>query len=340
VGAAPHPTLFGLASVVAVEHAIAGVRVESLLVAALALALAILLGTLWSSQVSRPVERLAAYSERLARGEWNEPLTLRSVRELQTLVAALDRMRGELSAYRDRLVVSERQAAWSQMARQMAHEFKNPLTPIAISIADLKRSYELERPDFPEILDQAARTIAEEVEALRRLVQEFSDFARLPAPRIERVRVSDVLAGLRTLYSREVAEGRLAFADIGPELRVDADPDQLRQALVNLIKNALEVSDTVRVRVGAVVVGVALEVSVADSGPGLDPEQRANLFVPGFSTKAHGSGLGLTIVERIVNDHGGVIAVDSGPAGGTKFRIRLPLERSAAARAPGEREGS
>ena len=133
----------------------------------LGLALAVLLGLLWSSQVSRPVERLAAFSQRVAQGEWDEPLTLESVRELQTLVAALDRMRGDLRAYRERLVASERQAAWSQMARIVAHEVKNPLTPIAISIADLKRSFDQQRPDFPAILEQAVRTIGDEVDALQ-----------------------------------------------------------------------------------------------------------------------------------------------------------------------------
>src|SRR5207244_4606665 len=118
------------------------------------------------------------------RGEWEEPLTLHSVHELQTLVEALDRMRRDLQSYREKLVISERQAAWSQMARKVAHEIKNPLTPIAISVADLKRSFEQKRPEFPEILAQAVKTIADEVETLKHLLQEFSDFARMPAPKL------------------------------------------------------------------------------------------------------------------------------------------------------------
>ena len=328
VGPPPHAAITGLVPTAAADETIAALRWTSLLLGVLGLAIAILLGVLWSSQISRPVERLAAYSDRLARGEWNEPLKLRSVRELETLVSALDRMRTDLTGYRARLVVSERQAAWSQMAQRMAHEVKNPLTPIAISIADLKRSYELERPDFPRILDQAARTIADEVETLKRLLNEFSEFGRLPAPRYELCGVSDLLAGLEALYAREVAEGRLHFVRSENEIMIEADPGQLRQALVNLIKNGLEATvGGGDVSVTARTAGAEIEIEVADTGPGLSAEQQANLFVPGFTTKSQGSGLGLTIVQRIVNDHHGTITVDSTLGRGTTFRIRLPVKQ-------------
>jgi len=276
--------------------------------------------------VSRPVEALAAYSERLARGEWDQPLTIDSVRELEALVAALDRMRLDLASYRERLVTSERHAAWSLMARKVAHEVKNPLTPIAISIADLQRSYEQGRPEFPAILAQAVRTISDEIESLRRMLQEFSDFARLPEPRFVPCRPDALLADLGALYAREIVEGRLHVARPAPEVPFAGDPAQLRQALVNLVKNGLEATPPGgRVSVAARADGDALEIAVADTGPGLAPEQRVNLFAPGFTTKAHGSGLGLTIVQRIVHEHGGAIAVESATGAGTTFRVRLPL---------------
>ncbi len=326
VGAPPYATITGLASTASADRAIASVRLWSALLALLGLAIAIPLAIVWSAQISRPVERLAAFSENVARGNWEEPLKLHSVRELETLVRALDRMRLDLKTYREKLVVSERQAAWSQMARKVAHEVKNPLTPIAISIEDLKRSFDQKRPDFPEILNQAVRTIGEEVETLRRLLQEFSDFARIPAPRIAPCRVSQLLGDIEALYGREVSSGRLVVTRPGPEIVVPADPGQIRQALINLIKNGLEaLNGTGRVTVSAQALEGALEIAVADSGSGLTEEQRANLFVPGFTTKAHGSGLGLTIVERIVSDHAGKIVVEAGPGRGTTFRIRLPL---------------
>jgi len=331
VGEPPYATITGLASTASADRAVASVQIASALLALLGLGIAIPLAILWSSQISRPVERLAAFSEKVARGEWEEPLTLHSVRELETLVDALDRMRRDLQTYREKLVTSERQAAWSQMARKVAHEVKNPLTPIAISVADLKRSYDQKRPDFPEILDQAVRTIGEEVETLRRLLQEFSDFARIPPPRPERCSVLELLGNLEALYGREVSAGRLVLRRPGQEITFTADAGQIRQALINLVKNGLEaLNGDGRVTVSAQAGEDTVELSVSDSGPGLSEEQRANLFVPGFTTKTHGSGLGLTIVERIVSDHAGAIDVDAAPDRGTTFRIRLPRAGSGA----------
>jgi signal transduction histidine kinase len=326
-GAAPGPArLDGRISTAAAETTIASLRLTSLVLGALGLVVAVLLGALWSRQVSRPVERLAAFADRVARGEWDEPLALGSVRELETLVEALERMRGDLTEYRARLVTSERQAAWSLMARKVAHEVKNPLTPIAISVADLKRSFEQKRADFPEILDQATRTVAAEVETLKHLLQEFSDFGRMPEPRPASVCLGDLLADLETLYGAEIAAGRLAIGTDAPDTRFTADAGQIRQALINLVKNALEaVEHGGSVRVTAAACDGALEFAVADTGPGLSEEARQQLFAPGFSTKRDGGGLGLTIVERIVNDHGGRIAVDSRLGGGTTVRVSLPL---------------
>jgi signal transduction histidine kinase len=329
VGTPPFASITGLASTAAADRAIASLQLASALLGLLGLGIAIPLSILWSSQISRPVERLAAFSDRLARGDWEEPLALKSVGELKTLVDALDRMRRDLQTYRDKLVTSERQAAWSQMARKVAHEVKNPLTPIAISVADLKRSFDQKRPDFPEILDQAVRTVGEEVETLRHLLQEFSDFARIPAPRLESCVISRLIGDIETLYGREIAAGRLVVARPDREITFTADPGQIRQVLINLVKNGLEaLNGDGSVTVSAALAGEALEISVSDSGPGLSEEQRKNLFVPGFTTKAQGSGLGLTIVERIVSDHQGAISVDaSRPGAGTTFRVRLPLTR-------------
>jgi HAMP domain-containing protein len=144
--------------------------------AAAGLLLALVLGLLWSWRVARPVERLAADSGRLARGDWDTPVEPSGIRELEALAGSLDHMRQDLREYRERLRVSERHAAWSQMARTVAHEVKNPLTPIAIAVADLKRSHELNRPEFPQILEQAVRIVGEEVESLKRLLDEFSEF--------------------------------------------------------------------------------------------------------------------------------------------------------------------
>jgi nitrogen fixation/metabolism regulation signal transduction histidine kinase len=217
------------------------------------------------------------------------------------------------------------------MARKVAHEIKNPLTPIAISVADLKRSYELGRPDFPQILDQCVRTIGDEVETLKRLLQEFSDFGRLPGPRFAACDLGALAADLETLFGREIAAGRLAIENEAGAASLTADREQLQRALINLIQNGLEaVAGGGRVVLRLRRSGEALEIAVSDDGPGLTPEQRSQLFVPGFTTKTHGSGLGLTIVERIVSDHRGTIAVESAEGRGATFTIRLPVKSEVA----------
>jgi signal transduction histidine kinase len=328
LGAGTRATVTGLVPTEAADRTVGALRITSLLLGFFGLAIAMLLGSIWSAQISRPVERLAAFSREVARGAWDEPLRVESVRELETLVEALDTMRRDLSAYRERLLVSERQAAWSQMARRVAHEIKNPLTPIAVSIEDLRRSYDQGREDFPEVLRQSVHTIAEEISTMKRLLQEFSDFGRLPAPAWAPCRVGDLLDEVALLYGRDVTEGRLAVDATAGDVMLDADAGQLRQVLVNLVKNALEALDgtgpTGRASVSAVIDGTDLVFAVQDTGPGMSEEQRRGLFLPGFTTKPDGSGLGLTIVERIVNDHGGAITVDTHPGAGTTIRVRLP----------------
>lgn len=318
-------SVIGLVPAATGDRTIIALQLTAALLGLLGVIIAVVLGLMWSSQVSRPVVTLAAFADRLSRGEWDEPLALKSVGELQTLVAALERMRGDLRRYRDQLVIGERHAAWSQMARKVAHEIKNPLTPIAISISDLKRSYEQKRPDFPQVLDQAVRTVGEEVHALKRLLEEFSELGRFPAPVFAPCDVADLFADLEALYSREASEGRLLIDRAQRNGALAADAAQLRQALVNLVKNGLEAIDgDGRVTLAAAARDGGVEITVSDTGPGLSAEQRAHLFVPGFTTKTSGSGLGLTIVERIVHDHGGTIVAEAAGGGGTTFRIFLP----------------
>jgi nitrogen fixation/metabolism regulation signal transduction histidine kinase len=324
-GAWGSPNITALVSTAPYDRAIAALQLTTLLMAVVGLALAILLGTLWSSQISRPVEQLADFSRRVAEGQWEEPLKINSVRELEALVTALDRMRKDLQTYRERLVTSERHAAWSLMARKVAHEVKNPLTPIAISVADLKKSYDQGRPDFPQILDQAVRTISEEVERLKHMLQEFSEFGRLPAPQFNECSLNDLFTDLKTLYAKDVQDNRLVIAQNNPDTTFSADRSQLRQALVNLLQNALDaVNGNGHVILAATSEPTDIKISVTDNGPGITPEQTARLFSPGFTTKSHGSGLGLVMVERIVSDHRGTINVDSKPGHGTTFTLRLP----------------
>jgi nitrogen fixation/metabolism regulation signal transduction histidine kinase len=252
--------------------------------------------------------------------------------EVGELVRDFDGMTEELALGRTRLAAAERVAAWREVARALAHELKNPLTPIAMSVELLRDARS--RPDFPEILDESTRAIGEEVRRLRRIVDEFSRFARLPAPAPRPERPEELVQALLALFpaatpgvtiSREVAPGLPA---------VRADRDQVLQVLHNLVKNALEaMPGGGALRLSARRDGAAVAFAVADSGPGVPPGDRARIFQPYVTTKAGGTGLGLAIAERIAQEHGGRLELASPPGGGATFTLWLPVAPAGAAEA-------
>ncbi|MEW6489371.1 MAG: ATP-binding protein [Thermodesulfobacteriota bacterium] len=229
------------------------------------------------------------------------------------------------------LVRAQRAQAWQEVARRIAHEIKNPLTPIQLSAQRLRRRYaELLESADGEVLDQATRTIVAQVDGLKKLVDEFSRFAKMPESRPVPADVNRLVEEVAGLY--RPAHGQIQFdVRLAPQLPIlEADPEQLKRALVNLLDNAvaaLEGTEHGRIEVltGFEPARQVVQVVVADNGPGLDPQARERLFEPYFSTKKGGTGLGLAIVKSIVADHRGYVrAVDNHPQG-TRFVLELPL---------------
>ncbi len=229
------------------------------------------------------------------------------------------------------LIKAQRMAAWREVARRIAHEIKNPLTPIQLSAQRVRRQY-LGKPGVDsEIIDQCTRTIIDQVEQLKNMVNEFSQFARMPA-------ANPVPNDLNALIQEVVAlylqgnNGTTFFFE--PEAQVpifDLDKEQMKRVLVNLMDNAAAAAGatgTVEVRTGYDPILSIASVEVADNGPGIDPQDRERLFEPYFSKKPGGTGLGLTIVATIVSDHNGFIRVKDNPGGGARFIIELPVKRT------------
>jgi nitrogen fixation/metabolism regulation signal transduction histidine kinase len=244
--------------------------------------------------------------------------------EVGALVRAFDAMTSDLERGRTRLAASERVAAWREVARALAHELKNPLTPIAMSVELLRDARG--RADFGEILDESTRAIGEEVRRLRRIVDEFSRFARLPAPALAPLPAGELAQALLALYPAP-PPGITITAAVAPGLpSLLADRDQLLQVLHNLVQNALEaMPDGGALRLAARREGDEVAFEVADGGPGIPPELLPRVFEPYLTTKAGGTGLGLAIAERIVQEHGGRLEVASPPGQGATFTMRLPV---------------
>ncbi len=233
------------------------------------------------------------------------------------------------------LLKAQRLAAWRDVAQRIAHEIKNPLTPIQLSAQRLRRRLSGDRsPAEKRLLEEATATIIQEVDGLKQLVDEFSRFARMPALTLKPTDLARLLEGVVVLYrdSHPSLTIKAAFSAEVPLL--DVDPDQIKRAVLNLVDNAVEaVGQTGEVTVETLwrpETGRA-RIIVSDNGPGIPPEDKERLFVPYFSTKPTGMGLGLPIVHQIVTDHGGTIWVEDQPPHGSRFLIELPGERVPAA---------
>jgi two-component system nitrogen regulation sensor histidine kinase NtrY len=225
------------------------------------------------------------------------------------------------------LMRAQKVAAWGEVARKLAHEIKNPLTPIQLSAQRVRKAWLKSDPGFERIMTECTRAIVDEVEALKNLVDEFAQFARLPAASLQPTSLHDVVEQALSLYEGLAPglriERRLA-PDL-PTLRLDAD--QMKRVLINLVDNAIEATEGK----GCIVIATEYDraegrarLSVADDGPGIAPADRDQLFVPHFSTKKRGSGLGLAIVSRIVQEHLGTIRAEDNAPRGARFVLELP----------------
>jgi two-component system nitrogen regulation sensor histidine kinase NtrY len=311
--------------------------------AAAALVGAALAAVLLSGRIARPVRELADQSRRVASGDLAAAVDVAPGDEVGELARAFNAMTAELRTSRERLLQTERVAAWREMARRLAHELKNPLFPIQLSIETLRRAWSEPggRERFAALFRESSDTVLEELQSLRRIIEEFSEFARMPRPELRPVEVGAVVEQVLALYQARAAGVRIE-KDVAPGAgTVSADRGLLARALGNLVANALEAmpeGGTLRLRAAPAEGGVVLEV--ADTGPGLDEEQRTRLFTPYYTTKKGGTGLGLAIVQGIVSDHAGRIEVRSAPGEGTTFSLYLPRDPAAVVSSPPVRERS
>jgi nitrogen fixation/metabolism regulation signal transduction histidine kinase len=245
----------------------------------------------------------------------------------------------EVEQSRARIEYLQRISAWQEMARRLAHEIKNPLTPIQLAVQDIHRRYEGGEREYKKLLDTTLEVVEDEVGTLRRLVGEFSDFARLPHAELER---ADLAAFLRELADRPLfadeerrtdpeavsASHRHRVRDPHGSAFVEIDRQMLRRVIINLVRNAMQAiaraggSGRVVVRLGTDAGDLVLDVE--DSGPGIPDDLREAVFDPYVTTRTDGTGLGLAIVKKIVVEHGGVITASKSALGGAKLRIRLP----------------
>lgn len=310
------------------------IRFAALMAGGGGILLAVLLSSWAAARVTRPVEQLAAAAKEIGAGNWNVHVDAVGHDELAQLADSFNHMTAELLAQRERLLQAERVAAWRELARRLAHELKNPLFPLQLTMENLIHARQQNLEQFDEVFRESARTLLAEIANLRGIINRFSDFARMPQPQLQSVQLNEVVRGAAQLFQARFAAAERSKITCEPELdphlpRVAADPELMHRAISNLVLNAIDAMP----QGGKLILRTSendgkVMVEVADSGPGLTAEERERIFTPYYTSKQHGTGLGLAIVQSVVSDHGGRIRVQSEPGRGTSFVIELPRNRS------------
>lgn len=298
-------------------------------VATAGILLSIMLSLWIAARVSRPIEELARAAEDVADGNWDVHVPERGRDELSVLARSFNHMTIELTSQRDRLIQTERVAAWRELARRLAHELKNPLFPLQLTVENLVRARELAPEDFDEIFRESTQTLGMEIANLKTIIGRFSDFSKMPKPQLERIDVKQVIERVRSLYATGAHNGATIHFNVAvthDPMPIDADPELLHRAVSNLVLNAKDaMPDGGVVTLSARQCGPDIELRVSDTGKGLTPEECERLFTPYYTTKQYGTGLGLAIVQSVIADHHGKIAVESKAGSGATFIITLPM---------------
>jgi two-component system, NtrC family, nitrogen regulation sensor histidine kinase NtrY len=329
---------------------------------AVTILVAVALGTRVARSVTRRIRALAGATEAVGAGNLDIRVPVEGNDELTELSRGFNRMLSEIEVNRARVEFLQRMSAWQEMARRLAHEIKNPLTPILLAVEECHRKYEGNDPKFRKLIDTTLEVVDEEVGTLRRLVGEFSAFARLPRAELALGDLGEFLSdqeshallvrdelvsapppdtgrvgAARTETQRQI---HVAFHVPREPMPVLLDRQMLRQVVSNILRNAFQAVLS-RAREGRVEVGVSIEdktfvVTIDDDGPGVPENIRDSIFDPYVTTKADGTGLGLAIGKKIVVEHGGAIDVGPSPLGGARFRIRIPRPATPAGQAARE----
>lgn len=298
----------------------------TLLASGLGLLVALLLGVWMSRQLTSPIRSLARATATVAQGNWEQTVADRGRRdEVGDLLRSFNAMTRELASTQKRAVQAERLAAWRHVARQIAHEIKNPLFPIQMSIETVQRARRKSHPDFDVIFDEAAETVLVEVERMKRIVTEFSEFARMPRPQLGNVSLVEYLEHFRRLYQHIEPPLEVQWVEQSGPSEVLADEEQLTSLLGNLVQNAVDASPEGG-RIALVIAGDdrGWSMAVHDGGRGISDEVRETLFDPYVTTKSKGTGLGLAIAQKIAIEHRGELSVEPSIFGGACFRLWLP----------------
>ncbi len=289
--------------------------------------LTIAMAVLISNQITRPLRMIQQKFSQIKIGRKNEEIIYKGHDEIAGLVYEYNRMVKELVKSVEMLSRSERESAWREMAKQIAHEIKNPLTPMKLSVQHLLRSWKDNKENFDENLEKVTHTLIEQIDNLSFIASEFSNFAKMPKAFNEGINIVDKIRNSLNLFAN-TENVDFVFEHESEDILVFADKEQLSRVFINLLKNAIQSIPENRhgkVGISLVLNGKMVRVSITDNGKGIPEDLQGKLFTPSFTTKSSGMGLGLSIVKNIIESFGGSITFNTKVNHGTTFIFELPV---------------
>lgn len=295
----------------------------------LLLAISIVLAIFISTWLTSPLRILQESFAAVRFGKHNEQISYDKEDEIGALVKDYNQKLLELEFAAQQLAKSERESAWREMAKQVAHEIKNPLTPMKLSVQQLLRTYNPDDPKSSEKLQRVANSIIEQIDALTKIANEFSSFAKMPNPSEQRIELVALIESVKEVFSSQ-GKALITIQSNTEEVYVMADKDQFVRVFNNLIKNANQAisSDrTGKIEIRLQTYDNRVKIFIRDNGVGIEPSKVGKIFVPYFTTKSTGTGLGLAMVKQIIENHKGTIDFESEVGVGTTFEIDLPVEK-------------
>ncbi len=281
-----------------------------------------------ANSITRPLAKIGEKLKQVKIGMRNEPLEWKNQDELGELVSEYNRMIKKLQESADKLAQSEREGAWREMAKQVAHEIKNPLTPMKLSIQYLQHAFRSNTDNIEPLLQRVSSTLIEQIDNLAQIASEFSNFAKMPRAENQRIVLNQLVRSVFELFSKEGQDMDLSLSIPNDQFMVYADKNHLMRVLNNLIKNAIQAIPDDRlgnVRVMLYKKDNQAIIKVSDNGTGISEDKRDKVFVPNFTTKTSGTGLGLAISKNIIESVNGEIYFETIVDKGTDFYVVLPL---------------
>lgn len=288
----------------------------------LAAILLILFSTLLAGQISLPVRKLTAATKSIGNGDLNVEVSSQTKGEIGDLVEGFNQMVNRIKQSQADIAQFEREAAWKEMAKQVAHEIKNPLTPMKLSIQQLIAAYKDRSPKFDLIFEKVTETVASQIEILKNIASEFSNFARMPRLNIERIDIAASISDVLNLFAHENKSINFSTPENG--VYVKADQDELKRTFINMIRNSIQ-AESQKISVTLSKEENSCKVKIEDDGVGIDKENIEKVFDYSFTTKTGGMGLGLSLAKRFIESVGGSIQVEKSSKEGTAFLLTFPL---------------